>query len=114
MNHPVDVEYIRKMVPNISDEIIEKQKSLQSGTCLGFGMAFKIPLIVRMEMPNPEPKSGNANVVMKWTGNPKVFEEEKVVEVPKTMENSAPTVPVTPTMSTMGINPVSIEAKDNL
>ena len=29
MNHPTDVEYIRKMVPNISDEIIEKQKTLQ-------------------------------------------------------------------------------------
>ena len=27
MNHPVDVEYIRKMVPNISDEIVEKQKT---------------------------------------------------------------------------------------
>ena len=28
INHPVDVEYIRKMVPNITDEIIEKQNSL--------------------------------------------------------------------------------------
>ena len=32
MNHPTDVDYIRKMVPNISDEIVEKQKTLQSGT----------------------------------------------------------------------------------
>jgi len=42
INHPTDVDYIRKMVPNISDEIVEKQKTLQSGTCLGFGTAFKI------------------------------------------------------------------------
>ena len=68
MNHPVDVEYIRKMVPNISDEIVEKQKTLQSGTCLGFGLGFRIPLIVRMEMPNPAPWSGNANVVEIWKG----------------------------------------------
>ena len=69
MNHPADVEYIRKMVPNISDEIVEKQKSLQSGTCLTFGRAFKIPLIVRFAMPSPEPLSGNCDVVSLWDGN---------------------------------------------
>ena len=68
INHPVDVEYIRKMVPNISDEIVEKQKNLQSGTCLGFGNAFRIPMIVRMEMPNPAPWSGNCDVVKFWNG----------------------------------------------
>ena len=31
INHPVDVEYIRKMVPNISDEIVEKQKNFPDG-----------------------------------------------------------------------------------
>jgi len=66
MNHPTDVEYIKKMVPNISEEIVEKQKSLQSGTCLAFGRAFKIPLIVKMQMPNPAPSSGNCNVVTTW------------------------------------------------
>ncbi len=71
MNHPVDVEYIRKMVPNISEEIVEKQKTLQSGTCLGFGLGFRIPLIIRMEMPNPAPWSGNADVVQIWNGNSK-------------------------------------------
>lgn len=69
MNHPVDVEYIKKMVPNISDEIVEKQKSLQAGTCLVFGMAFRIPLIVKLQMPDPAPKSGNCNVVEIWDGN---------------------------------------------
>ena len=69
MNHPTDVEYIKKMVPNISDEIVEKQKSLQSGTCLGFGSAFKIPLIVKLKMPNPMPMSGNCDVVKIWDGH---------------------------------------------
>ncbi len=68
MNHPTDVEYIRKMVPNISDEIVEKQKTLQAGTCLGFGMAFKIPLIVKLKMPDPEPRSGNCDVCRIWNG----------------------------------------------
>ncbi len=68
INHPTDVDYIRKMVPNISDEIVEKQKTLQSGTCLGFGMAFTIPLIVKLRMPEPEPRSGNCDVVNIWNG----------------------------------------------
>ena len=68
INHPMDVDYIKKMVPNISEEIVEKQKSLQSGTCLVFGQAFQIPLIVKMDMPSPEPKSSNCNVVVTWSG----------------------------------------------
>ena len=75
MNHPVDVDYIRKMVPNISDEIVEKQKTLQSGTCLGFGMAFRIPLIVKMKMPDPAPYSGNCDVVTIWSGNTKKMQK---------------------------------------
>ena len=75
MNHPVDVDYIRKMVPNISDDVVEKQKTLQSGTCLGFGSAFKIPLIVKLKMPDPMPKSGNCDVVSIWNGNKQVAKE---------------------------------------
>ena len=68
INHPVDIKYIREMVPHITDEIIEKQKSLQPGTCLGFGLGFKIPLIIKLEMPNPSPLSGNCDVVGIWCG----------------------------------------------
>ena len=66
ITHPTDLEYIRKMVPNISADVIEKQKSLQSGTCVAFGRMMKIPMIVKMELPNPEPQSTNASVYNKW------------------------------------------------
>ncbi len=66
LNHPTDLEYIRKMVPNISSDVIEKQKSLQSGTCVAFGRMMKIPMIVKMQMPNPEPQSANASIYDKW------------------------------------------------
>ena len=66
INHPMDIDYIRKTIPHITDDIIEKQKALQSGTCLGFGLGFKIPLIIKMEMPNPAPLSGNCDVVKIW------------------------------------------------
>lgn len=67
INHPLDVDYIKKMLPNISEEIIEKQKGLQPGTCMAFGKAFKIPLIVKMDLPNPTPESGNCDVVNVWS-----------------------------------------------
>ena len=66
MNHPRDLEYIKKMLPNISAEVVEKQKSLQPGTCVAFGKAFKIPMIIKMQMPNPEPHSSNCDVVARW------------------------------------------------
>lgn len=66
-NHPLDVEYIKNMIPNINTEIVEKQKGLQSGTCLGFGTAFKIPVIAKLEMPDPMPLSTNSDVVKYWT-----------------------------------------------
>ena len=93
INHPVDVEYIRKMVPNITDEIVEKQKSLQAGTCLGFGLGFKIPLIVKMEMPNPSPLSSNCDVVNIWSGS----------------DNSiSVTNPVGPSTNTVAVSDVSV------
>lgn len=67
MTHPRDLDYMKKMLPNMSSEIMEKQKSLQSGTCVAFGRALKIPMIVRMPLPNPEPYSSNADVVGRWT-----------------------------------------------
>ena len=66
ITHPTDLEYIRKMVPNISADVIEKQKALQSGTCVAFGRMMKIPMIVKMELPNPEPRSSNASIYNKW------------------------------------------------
>ncbi len=66
MNHPRDLEYIKKMLPNISSEIVEMQKSLQPGTCVAFGKAFKIPMIIKMDLPNPEPSSSNCDVANRW------------------------------------------------
>ena len=66
LNHPRDVDYIKKMLPNISAEIVEKQKTLQPGTCMAFGKAFKVPTIVKMQMPNPAPSSSSCDIVKTW------------------------------------------------
>ena len=66
MTHPRDIEYIRTMLPNISADVIEKQKILQPGNCVGFGGAFKLPMVVKMEMPNPAPNSNSCDVNNCW------------------------------------------------
>lgn len=66
MQHPHDVSFIRQMVPFITDDIVEKMKGLQPGTCVTFGSAFKLPTIVKMEMPHPEPLSQNVDVSRLW------------------------------------------------
>ncbi len=83
MTHPKDLKYIEEMLPNISQDVIEKQKTLQPGSCVAFGGAFKIPMIIRMAMPDPPPYSSNCNVKNCWTKeviNPVVQEPVKQVE----------------------------------
>ena len=91
INHPADLEYMRKMIPNITDEIVEKQKSLQAGTCLGFGLGFKIPLIVKMEMPNPSPLSSNCDVVRIWNGGSNTAQASSSMSISTPMTNPVQT-----------------------
>lgn len=64
--HPKDLDYIRNMVPNISTEIIGQLRNLQPGTCMAFGTAFKVPILISMQMPNPTPNSNNVDLGTVW------------------------------------------------
>ena len=66
MLHPKDVGYIRDMVPNVTDDIIRKIKILQPGSCMAFGNAFKVPVLVKFKMPDPEPSSNSCDVSNIW------------------------------------------------
>ena len=64
--HPKDLDYIRNMVPNISIEVVQQLKSLQPGHCIAFGSAFKVPISMYVELPNPTPNSNNVNLGLIW------------------------------------------------
>lgn len=66
MVHPLDSEYIRNMVPNITNEIVERLKTMQPGYCISFGSAFKIPIVTHINLPNPTPSSNSADVNGAW------------------------------------------------
>ena len=66
MLHPRDVGYIREMLPNITNEIIKNLRILQPGTCMGFGVGFRIPVMIKFNMPNPQPESSSADISKTW------------------------------------------------
>lgn len=66
MVHPKDLAYISDMVPNMVEETVRKLKILQPGTCVSFGNAFKVPIIIAMDMPNPTPESSNTDIADRW------------------------------------------------
>lgn len=66
--HPKDLQYIKEMIPNISEEVIVHLKTLQPGNAIVFGSAFKVPIEIKFDRPNPEPLSNNCNISRIWYG----------------------------------------------
>lgn len=66
MLHPKDLEFVARVVPNITEETLKKMQVLQPGRCMVFGTSFKIPTLVKIEMPSPEPFSSSCNIEEEW------------------------------------------------
>ena len=64
--HPIDLNYVREMVPSITDEIMKKLKTLQAGNCIAFGSGFKVPVFIKFDMPNPAPSSNSCDIKKTW------------------------------------------------
>ena len=69
IQHPKDINYIREMTPNITDEIIKKIKALPPGMCVAFGSGFKMPTLIKFTLPNPLPNSESCNISKTWFVN---------------------------------------------
>ena len=66
MFHPKDLEFIDSVLPNINSGITSKLKTLHPGTCIIYGNAFRMPVIVKMDMPDPTPLSSNCDINNVW------------------------------------------------
>lgn len=66
MLHPTDIDYIQKMVPNITTEIVKRLRILQPGNCMAFGTGFKVPVLVKLDMPSPAPSSNSCDISGTW------------------------------------------------
>ena len=75
--HPVDLQYIKEMVPFVSSEIVLQLKNLKPGNCIAFGAAFKVPTTMYIDLPNPRPLSNNVDLEKVWyTERPKQNAEQ--------------------------------------
>ncbi|MBQ8132204.1 MAG: DUF87 domain-containing protein [Bacilli bacterium] len=72
--HPIDLKYIKEMVPNVTEEIVNQLKNLKPGNCIAFGSAFKVPIPMYVDLPNPRPLSNNVDLSNVWYN---VIPEEK-------------------------------------
>ena len=54
------------MVPNISQEVVLQLKNLKPGNCIAFGMAFKVPITMYIDLPDPRPLSNNVDLENVW------------------------------------------------
>ncbi len=66
MYHPGDLNIVKDITYSVSVSNIEKLKSLRPGVALCFGNAFNIPLMAKIDMPNPKPDSANIKIAHKW------------------------------------------------
>ena len=69
MYHPQDLTIISNISSNVSLETVEKLKSLVPGIAMVFGVSFKIPLLVKLDLPDPMPQSTNVDIKGRWFEN---------------------------------------------
>ena len=66
MFHPADLDIIKEITHSISENDLEKIKSLGPGSALCFGSAFNMPEFTKIDSPNPYPNSSNAQIAGSW------------------------------------------------
>ena len=66
MFHPSDLDIIKEITHSISENDLEKIKSLGPGSALCFGTAFNMPEFTKIDPPNPYPNSSNAQIEGEW------------------------------------------------
>ena len=66
MFHKQDLEFVGQVLPSIANYNIDRLKMLYPGVCMATGSSFKMPTIIKMDMPNPSPLSENVDILKTW------------------------------------------------
>lgn len=64
--YPEDLNIVKGISSNVTEETLEKIKTLHPGMGLVFGTAFKVPLLVKFPLPNPLPVSTSLRIDDLW------------------------------------------------
>jgi len=64
--YPEDLEVVKGMSSNVTEETISKIKTLHPGMGMVFGTAFKVPVLTNFPLPNPMPISTSLEIDNVW------------------------------------------------
>lgn len=81
LTNSADQNYIKNLLPNNSGAVADILPTLNPGDCLVVGDASPIPAIVKIDMPNPEPKSENVKVHKVWREDWKNIDNKTECEI---------------------------------
>ncbi len=79
LTNPNDQNYIRRLVPDTFASLTEVLPSLRQGEALVVGEATPMPLRVQIDLPQPEPDSGDIKFYEKWKKSDAKTKIEEVV-----------------------------------
>ena len=88
MFHPDDLEIVKNITSSVSENDVEKLKSLSPGHALCFGSAFRLPQFVKVDKPEPTPTSSNVQIVNQWFVTASQLEATRVVQVGQEQKNT--------------------------
>lgn len=66
ISYPDDLKIVVSMSSNITEQDIEKLKTLKPGMVMAFGSAFRVPLLANLNLPDPMPMSTNVDIESCW------------------------------------------------
>ena len=66
MFHKKDLDFILSILPNVTGYNVDRLKMLYPGVCMATGTSFKMPTIIKIDMPHPEPNSSNVDIRQTW------------------------------------------------
>lgn len=75
-----DQNYVKALMPENSNAIADILPNLSSGECLIVGDATLIPSVVKLDMPNPQPKSQSIKFQDEWQKNWKDTSFDEVIK----------------------------------
>ncbi len=69
VQNPEDQEYIKKLLPTVSHDLLKQLPILAQGIALVFGDCVRAPMQVKINEPKPKPKSSDPEYWKHWTNS---------------------------------------------
>jgi len=79
ISNPEDQEYVRSMVPEAARGTFAALTSLSKGEAVALGEAVPMPVVFKVDLPDPPPNSTDIDYAGKWRDGGKEISVEKLV-----------------------------------